>query len=91
MSPPTQSEDVTQPAGRLVEPILADAGWEVVTVVRVSEIGESDAVLDVDGVLVRAGDQGPGPTQDESVVLHGAPGLDLAHRGRPRPPPGAPV
>ena len=91
MSPPTQSEDVTQPAGRLVEPILADAGWEVVTVVSVSEIRESDAVLDVDGVLVGAGDQRPGATQDEPVVLHGAPGLDLAHRGRPRPPPRAPV
>ena len=53
---PTQSEDVTQPGGRLVEPVLAYAGWEVVTVVSVSEIRESDAVLDVDSVLVRPGD-----------------------------------
>ena len=53
---PTQSEDVTEPGGRLVEPVLAYAGREVVTVVSVSEIRESDAVLDVDSVLVRPGD-----------------------------------
>ena len=88
---PTQSEDVTEPGGRLVEPILAYAGGEVVTVVSVAEIRESDAVLDVDGVVVRPRDQRPGPTKDEPVVLHRAPGLDLAHRGGPRPPPGAPV
>ena len=94
MEPPTQSEDVTEPAGRLVEPILAYAGWKVVTVISVSEIRESDAVLDVDGVLVRPGDQRPGATQDEPVVLHGTPGLDLAHRGGRgrggRPPAGGP-
>ena len=65
---PTQSEDVTEPAGRLVEPVLADPGREVVPVVGVAEVGEPDAVLDVDRVGVRPGDQGPGTAQDQSGV-----------------------
>ena len=52
--------------------------------VSVPEIRESDAVLDVDSVVVRPRDQRSGPTQDEPVVLHGTPGLDLAHGGSPQ-------
>ena len=52
--------------------------------VSVPEIRESDAVLNVDRVVVRPGYEGPGATQDEPVVLHGTPGLDLAHGGFPQ-------
>ena len=78
---PTQPEDVAEPAGGLVKPIFANSCREVVAVVSVAEVGESDAVLDVDGVLVGPGYQRPGAPEDEPVVLHGTPGLDLAHRG----------
>ena len=49
--------------------------------VGVTKVRESDAVLDVDGVLVRPGYERPGEAEDESVILHWTPGLDLTDGG----------
>ena len=67
-----------------MELVSADSCREIVPVVNISKVGEPDAVLDVDRVVVRPGYEGPGATQDEPVVLHGTPGLDLAHGGSPQ-------
>ena len=46
--------------------------------VDISKVGEPDAVLDVHRVVVRPRDERPGEAEGEPVVLHRAPGLDLA-------------
>ena len=63
-----------------MELVSADSCREIVPVVNISKVGEPDAVLDVDRVVVRPGDERPGEAEGEPVVLNWAPGLDLADR-----------